>query len=338
MILVITTQAGDYSHMEIINWLKYKEANFFVLTGESILSGDQFIEIRNNEVICDGINLTRTVTSVFYRRWINGENIGSFLKKIDNKLTRGLTKNILLEMIEIRDFLYHNLINATWIPSPYKTSVNKINNLSLAKEQGLSVPKYLVTNSKEKLNSFFNKCNKKVITKAIGNFHYLKNSSKILVNPIYIKRVVEEDLQILPKKFVPTFFQEMIEKEYEYRILYFNEKVYSIMLLSQEIELTKVDSRRTSDNEGSRLVPAILPPLLKNKIVNFMNSIELNIGCLDFIYSKSHKEFYFLEVNPVGQFGGYSERCLLDFEKDIVNYLYSIDESTNKNNSKLYRK
>lgn len=39
MILILTSEAGDYSHIKIIDWLKYYGANFKIISGENILKG-----------------------------------------------------------------------------------------------------------------------------------------------------------------------------------------------------------------------------------------------------------------------------------------------------------
>lgn len=39
MILILTTEAGDYSHKNIVDWLKYYGADYLILTGESIYRG-----------------------------------------------------------------------------------------------------------------------------------------------------------------------------------------------------------------------------------------------------------------------------------------------------------
>ena len=39
MILILTSESGDLSHLEIVNWLEYYKANYLVVTGESIIRG-----------------------------------------------------------------------------------------------------------------------------------------------------------------------------------------------------------------------------------------------------------------------------------------------------------
>lgn len=227
-------------------------------------------------------------------------------------------------MFEIRNFLFKNLTKASWFPNANNITINKLSILENASSTDLKVPNYIVTNSFKSLQEFYLDNNKSIITKAIGNFQKAIINNEYLVNPIYTKVIDDEILLNLPDKFFLSFFQRLIPKKFEYRILFFNNKCYPTAILSQENDLTKFDSRMNNESVESKLVPIEIDESLNNKIIKFMNKIGLNTGSLDFIHSVND-EIYFLEVNPVGQISGYSERCMLDFEKDIVKHLIFID-------------
>jgi glutathione synthase/RimK-type ligase-like ATP-grasp enzyme len=57
------------------------------------------------------------------------------------------------------------------------------------------------------------------------------------------------------------------------------------------------------------------------------------MGSIDMIYSKQ-QEYIFLEVNPSGQFMGYSEACNYQLDRIIAEYLinqqHQLDEIYNK--------
>lgn len=323
MILVLTTQAGDYSHINIVDWLSYLKADFLIVTGESLINGESNFVVKNNEIYIDGLNLTEKVSCVFYRRWVAGELLEL---TEDPFLNKQLNRNIVSELYEIRNYLYDNLREAVWIPEVGSVTVNKLSVLNQANEIGLNVPDYLITNSKDELKEFYYKNNGKIITKAIGNFTKVHTKNNYSINPIYTKEIDSYIIDSISEKFSPSFFQETIEKKYEYRILYFNKKCYPVLILSQENKLTQIDSRLHDEAFEARLAPVDIDQVLEDKIIELMELLDLNIGCLDFLYSMENK-YYFLEVNPVGQFGGYSARCLLDFEKEIVKELVRIDEA-----------
>src|SRR5690606_25679718 len=204
------------------------------------------------------------------------------------------------ELLEFRNYLSYNLKDAFWIPNIQNLNVNKIVLLQQAEKIGIKIPPYIITNNKKELVDFYNQKGK-IITKAIGNFprNYIHNN--FLINPIYTKIVTKEIIDKLPNTFFMSLFQQYISKIREYRVLFFNNKCYTVEILSQENEFSKIDSR-AKENEDSdiRIQKSSLPLNFENKILKLMNSIDLNIGCIDVIES-ADGEFYFLEVNPVGQ-------------------------------------
>ncbi len=323
MILVLTTEAGDFSHLKIVEWINYYKAKFLIISGERLLRGEDTFTIKGSQIYFNEINLTKEVKAVFYRRWIYKVDV-KFTN--DKFLNQSLNRNLLSEMFEIRNFLFKNLKNATWFPNANTISVNKLSILEEASQCGLNVPDFMVTNSLKDLKEFYKKCGNQIITKAIGNFQKSIIDNEYVLNPIYTKKLEKELIDKLPQKFALSFFQELIEKKFEYRILYFSGKCYATAILSQENDLTKFDSRVNNEDLESKLVPIELETQLNQSIVEFMNKIGLNTGSLDFIHAQNDL-IYFLEVNPVGQIGGYSERCVLDFEKEIVEHLISVNNA-----------
>lgn len=91
-------------------------------------------------------------------------------------------------------------------------------------------------------------------------------------------------------------------------------------IFSQLDEKTKYDYRNYNEEKPNRNVPIRLPEHISKKIVNFINNSNLDTGSIDLIYTHE-KEFVFLEVNPVGQFGWVSKNCNYYLEKKIALHL-----------------
>ncbi len=68
MILILTTEAGDFSHIKIIDWLSHLGANYKIISGENILRETSNFTIQNGNVFYDGINLSKSISTVYYRR------------------------------------------------------------------------------------------------------------------------------------------------------------------------------------------------------------------------------------------------------------------------------
>lgn len=324
MILVLTTEAGDYSHGKFIDWLEYYEADYMILTGESILSGKTEVYIDDQfNLFINSRNLTKEVKIVLNRRWLTSQELSPNLN--NKQLNNSISNTLISELYDFRNFLEKNLKNSIWFPKVQKLNVNKLSILQSAKNIGLNIPRSIVTNSKPKLDVFFDSCNQNIITKAIGNFPKFYLQDDIAINPIYTKKISENVLDKIPEKFFVSIFQENIVKKIEYRILYFHSKCYAVGILSQENTISQLDSREGgSINQEIRLVKSKIPETLEKLIIDFMSDIDLNIGCLDIIET-INGEYFFLEVNPVGQISGYSYRTNLNFEKIIVQELIKID-------------
>lgn len=322
MILILTTEAGDFSHLKFIDWLEYYNADYEILTGESIYRGDTKIIIKDNNLLVNGRNYTKDINVVFNRRWLTQSELPRLSN--DNILNSGIKNTLSSELLELRNYLSHNLKNAFWIPNNRNVNVNKITLLQEARKIGIKTPSYIITNNKKELIDFYNQ-NEKIITKAIGNFPRNYIHKNFLINPIYTKVVTEEIIDKVSDTFFMSIFQQYISKRKEYRVLFFNDKCYTVELLSQENEFSKIDSRAKENEESNiRIQRSSLPLSFERNILKLMKKVGLNIGCIDIIES-TDGEFYFLEVNPVGQISGYSLRGGLNFEKEIVEQMIMID-------------
>lgn len=184
MILILTTEAGDFSHLRFIDWLKHYNADYEILTGESIYRGDTQIIIKDNSLIVNGRNYTKDVNVVFNRRWLTQSELPRLSD--DNILNLGIKNTLSSELLELRNYLSHNLKNAFWIPNNQNVNVNKITLLQEARKIGIKTPSYIITNNKKELIDFYNQ-NEKIITKAIGNFprNYIHKCRLPLIRTIY---------------------------------------------------------------------------------------------------------------------------------------------------------
>lgn len=222
--------------------------------------------------------------------------------------------------------LFEELKDAVWFPSPKRVAINKLLMLKEAKRVGLRVPDTIVTTEKKQLIRFVKSHNNRVITKAIGNYLPVTSSDGITFNPIFTKIINIDDIRAsTASTFSNSLFQEYLPKAFELRIFYFNNKFFSTALMSQHNEITQIDSRVTENLRGSKLVPYKLPRNIEKQLISFLKNVELNTGSIDMIVTPDG-DFYFLEINPVGQIAGYSRRTGQCMERFIAEQLIKIDE------------
>jgi ATP-GRASP peptide maturase of grasp-with-spasm system len=253
----------------------------------------------------------RDIKIVWYRKF-------GFLRDYEREI--GLNNDLL-------DYVYHefkNLYNLLLKLLGDRKSLcvksnvfSKLHVLAQANSAKLKIPKTIITTNKQVLLDFYLNNNKSIITKSIGEsrfINYEQNGFMVFTHKV-------NNLDSFPENFSPSLFQEYIDKEIEIRTFYLDGECFSMAIFSQNNEMTKLDFRNYDRENPNRLVPYKLPEKVENAIVTLMESIDLNTGSLDIVKSAYNGEYYFLEVNPSGQFGMTSFPCNYDLHKKVAEYL-----------------
>ena len=135
----------------------------------------------------------------------------------------------------IEGFLAHIPFNR-WMNHPSKNmcASHKMEQITRAKQFGLSIPKTLVTQNPEKLKQFWTECNGHVVVKPLAS-GYLERKKEDEDSLIYTNQVTEERmLDLTNLKYCPTLFQEMISKRVDVRICIVDEEIHAIGLYAKD--------------------------------------------------------------------------------------------------------
>ena len=316
--IVIFSFENDPTTDKVIDWLLYFKVEFIRINSEDISSIKYFdlftgeIEF-NNEV---KINLNN-INIAWYRR-------GGIYKKTENyneqyKLDEStLFNEIIRESNEIVGYIYYYLNNISkvkWLSNPFSVKkINKLGVLKQANDLGINVSKSFLIGS----NTFFNYENE-YITKPIsdGNLYSLNNNFFL---KSFTNIISKEMIESRSGSFFPSFIQKKIERVLELRVFYIDKKFYSTAMKVEDN--LKIDVKlATGINETNvNYIPYELDVKLKNKLIKLMNHLDLNLGTFDLILNPDG-EIYFIEMNPVGQFMGYSYPCNFMLDKIVAEYL-----------------
>jgi len=315
--ILLLSEDGDKITDIVVDWLNYYKSDFLVLKSKNLYNS-----IPTNIKVSDKLEINDFFSNIniaWCRRWSidNYENINKDIKV-----------NIISELNHFSSIFFESLKNIEWINHPNFTKIKKIDQLLIAKKSGLNIPDTIITNNRIELQDF---CNNKgrIITKPI------ESSSEIIFdNDLYVSytnRLDDTIIKKLPEYFAPSLFQEEVNKEFEIRVFYFNEMIYSMAIFSQLDSKTLIDHKKYNKEKPNRKVAYNIPKFLRRSIVKFMKKSNLQTGVIDIVKSKNGK-FYFLEVNPVGQFNDISINCNYNLEKIIAEYLIEKDEKKNRVN------
>ncbi|MFK7945952.1 MAG: grasp-with-spasm system ATP-grasp peptide maturase [Saprospiraceae bacterium] len=311
MVAIISTKNGDWTTDEVIDWIDYLKGQFIRINLEDLAINDFELTLSTKNDVKYQSNSIDKINKFWYRR-------GMFdIRQFDN-INLLSTKIITYLHDEYRKmteaFLKVLVSDKTCINKYGNVHPNKFLVLKVAKKIGLKIPTSIITNTKTGVQNFYS-THQKVIVKSISDgTRFIINDRKYATFTSLLKN---EDIEELPNKFMPSLVQEYIEKQFEIRTFYLNKKCYSMAIFSQNDSKTQVDFRNYNDKKPNRRSVFKLPEEVENKIRLLMESLELNSGSLDLIYSVDN-EFVFLEVNPVGQFGMVSKPCNYYLEKILA--------------------
>ncbi|MDG4655050.1 grasp-with-spasm system ATP-grasp peptide maturase [Chryseobacterium arthrosphaerae] len=300
MILIIS-QNNEITTTEVIKWLLKLGKSFIRVHEDEIFD----IKIKEKRIYIESLRnsfFIDEITSVWYRRG------GLKFNRLHYK-NEAINLNMNEYQHWLEDYIMKVLESKKHINKQSNSDINKLLVLEEAQKAGLDIPSYFLADTTDDV--ILNK----TIIKTIGGNPRMEDILKDSSGMMYTTVIKENE----DENFFITFFQEKIEKDYEIRSFYLNGQVWSMAIFSQNDDQTKVDFRKYNDKKPNRKVPYRLPKNIEQKIHLLMQSLDLNSGSLDFI--KSGSKYYFLEVNPVGQFLGMSVLCNYLLEKEIAEYL-----------------
>ncbi len=292
MILCITHSQDFYNIELFFNYLNSKNIPYFRLNSDR-LNHLQKINIQDDffELTDESGNMldSRTVKAVWHRK--------SWGISIPEELDDSYAKIFLKEYASLRYNLLTLLEDVPWInplQNENKIDGNKIHQLKLAKKHNLTVPQTIFSNDPEKIAEFFYRsCNGKMIAKLHGVISKSMGGENLLSTHI----IDEDSLECIHDiEYCPMIFQPYIEKEYELRIVY----------LDGEFFIGKINNSEHTDwriAQGDYFWSAyVLPEAVEANLASMMKEMGLYIGAIDMIRSRDGN-YYFLEVNPQGEWG-----------------------------------
>lgn len=226
-----------------------------------------------------------------------------------------LTLNEQLERNQWSSFLRNLIVfkNAFWINNPVDVyrAENKMYQLCIAKECGFKIPKTMITNSsKIQIND-----DNEYIIKSLDTalFYDMEKKREMFT---YSNVVRGEELREYDLKQAPIFVQEFLEPKIDCRITYISENIFPVMI-------KKNDRGIYGDwrfyKEQLDYVPFKLPEDVKSSINQLMNELNLKFGGIDLAYANG--EYYFIEVNPTGEWGWLEIRAGMDISSAIKDAL-----------------
>jgi ATP-GRASP peptide maturase of grasp-with-spasm system len=233
-------------------------------------------------------------------------------------LIKGKKSLLTSETADLKDYIlrrvYENCeIN---IGSPWTYGLNKLEVLDIAKKYDVLTPDYEIISNLNQIAP--SNIEEEFVTKSIaeGIYEVIHNQSFYSYTELHKK----EDFTGSDVHVFPSLIMNIIEKQMEIRAFYLDGKFYSMAIMSQALNQTKVDFRKYSETRPNKCETYKLPKSMEKKLKKIFNHLNLNSGSVDLIVNEKG-EYVFLEINPVGQYAMTSLPCNYNLDKVVAKYL-----------------
>lgn len=212
--------------------------------------------------------------------------------------------------------------DVVWINNPRTNDLMecKIVQLRKAVELGFHIPRTCITSSKERAQKFIQSCKGLVIAKGLYSslIEYPERDYFIFTTPVSSL----ENVQSAEIGITPIIFQEQMTDKIDYRVTVVGDKIYAVRIESASASPIPVDWRLQKD--GLTFIPTELPEDVRDKCLSFVSRCGLIFGAIDLVKVKD--EFYFLEINPNGEWGWLQMNAGLPIAEAIVDCLVAGDK------------
>jgi glutathione synthase/RimK-type ligase-like ATP-grasp enzyme len=315
MRVLLFTNKEDVTTDYIVRELKRQEIDFYRFNTEE-LSKSVKIDLnfeKEKYLLIDKLdNKTYNLldfTDIYYRR-------PELPLYDDEGLTDGEKSFLQIEIYYTLEGVYRLLSGKHWFNNVFaiRNAENKIYQLLLAKEVGLTIPSTLISNHYDSVEQFLEKGNH--IIKPVHNARIKDEKHPQIVYTSEIKQTIKKD----EAEFNVNYLQKKIEKRCDVRATFVEEKCFAVTIDSQKLEETCVDWRK-----GEHILkhtPIELPREIRLKCIQLMKRLDLLYGAIDFVLDKQGN-YFFLEINPNGQWAWIEHLTGLPISKEIVKCLCS---------------
>ena len=242
---------------------------------------------------------TKYLKSIYYRA-------PTFLRDI---FQEGLTEEEQLIRTQWTAFVRSLCVfeNIKWLNNPtdiYKAEI-KPYQLYLAKKLGIKIPKTIISNKTIDIG-FENQAIKSIDTAIVSK----GDEEGFVYTEIYKKENLKEETYSSP-----FFIQQGLVPKIDIRVTVIENNVIAIKITSDK----NIDEDWRRYKNELKYTIFELPKKINDFCLNYVKKLNLNFGAIDLIFHNN--EYYFIEINPTGEWSWLQQNTGYSFDEIIVNSL-----------------
>ena len=260
-------------------------------------SGSLEIKIGDNNYIIE----PKTLKSVFFRApvYIRTNKTYSLEKQLYRSQWSSFIRNLTV------------FSKAKWLNHPMYTyqAENKMYQLDIAQKLGLKIPDTVISNDSQGL------CDDCLyVVKALDTPLYYENNQELFT---YSTVSTGKDIKQSSLKEAPVIIQNCLQPKIDLRVTVVVKHLFPVSITKNNQGISG-DWRKTR-KEDLQYKPVEIPVEISEKLLDIMSYLNLSFGGIDLAFSKG--EYYFIEVNPTGEWGWLVRTVGLDIPKAIVDWM-----------------
>ncbi len=299
---LIISSVYDFSVDLVIQELEKRNTDYLRINKESIAQYEININPIRKELNISGKGIDRKISkvkSIWFRQPVFLRNTPANTLSLEEQLTRSQWSAFLRGLM-----LFENSYWMNWPASTYAAE-SKPYQLMVASEVGFNVPETEVGNSFRHSKIIDNK----VIVKSLDTV-LLRDGDDCLFT--YTSDIEPSELTKRCISSAPLTVQHYIAQKTDIRVTIIDDTIFAVKITSNGIGID--DDWRLTKRELIEYTDISLSDTLVDNCRLFMKRLNLNFGAIDLI--ESNGEYYFIEVNPTGEWGWLSSE-----EREIEKYI-----------------
>ncbi len=244
-----------------------------------------------------------SLKSIYFRAPVFLRDIYNHSLSLAEQLYRSQWSSFIRNLIYFEDIL--------WMNNPVSTykAENKILQLKYASQIGFRIPQTFIANNAK----ITIKADSNYIVKSLDTALFRKDETELFVFSNVVKGSEIQESNIME---APIILQEYIYPKIDLRVTVIREKVHAVKIVKNN-EGIEGDWRKHKDDV--QFIPCGLPKTIINRSIELVKKFNLSFGAIDLVYCKGN--YYFIEINPTGEWAWLVENANQRIDIDIVDIL-----------------
>lgn len=311
MLLIVSNRrdlAADYVVARILE----RRYPYFRINAEDLSEADYHLQLSNSapNLVVTILGRTlhlRDVSSVWYRRQLF-PNVNDVIAECDRPFAEG-------ELVHLIEGALPRL-GCRWVDDPDRVrfAERKLQQLKVATANGIPIPETIISTNPDTLCEFVRSHERGVVCKPI--FRGLHSHGK-QIRAAYTRLATADEFENLKEGQVfPTLLQQLIPKGSDLRVTVIGSHIFGVEISTHDRVL---DWRLPDVRPCNRRIE--VPTQVASACRLMLDRLGLTCGAFDFAISPEG-DYFFLEVNPVGEWAWLDIELGLGIRDALIDFLY----------------